>query len=190
MDGNLVAQKSTTVTPRLQLDPRQLPGIGIGNDPSAYDFPWFGDIEEVVLYSRALSAAEVASLAAGPCTPRQGTATAQLVNGVVVGATITDGGCGYTNTAAVLIEGGGGSGATAAAVVTNGVVTGITITDAGVGYTSTPTVYIYPPPRPPDRLGKGRQTLFRGFIAWDELPVAGVGRHAELDESRLAVCCY
>jgi hypothetical protein len=145
MDGTLVAQKATTVIPKLQLNQALVPGIGIGNDASTYDFPCLGDIEEAVLYSRALSAAEVALLAAGPCTPRQATATAQLVNGFVVGATLTDSGCGYTNTPAVVIEGGGGSGATATAVVSNSVVTGITITSAGVGYTSPPTIYIYSP---------------------------------------------
>jgi uncharacterized membrane protein len=62
-----------------------------------------------------------------------------------VGATVTDGGSCYTNTPLVLIQGGGGTGATATAVVNNGVVVGITITDAGIGYTSTPTIYIYSP---------------------------------------------
>jgi hypothetical protein len=62
-----------------------------------------------------------------------------------VAATITDGGCGYTNTPSVLIVGGGGTGATATAVVSNGVVVGVTITDAGIGYTSTPTIYISSP---------------------------------------------
>ncbi len=66
-------------------------------------------------------------------------------NGFVVGATITDSGCDYTNTPFVLIQGGGGAGATATAVVSNGVVVNIIITDAGAGYTSTPTVHIAPP---------------------------------------------
>jgi hypothetical protein len=63
----------------------------------------------------------------------------------VVGATITDGGCGYTNAPPVLIVGGGGTGAAGTAVVSNGVVTGITITNAGFGYTNTPAIYIYFP---------------------------------------------
>jgi hypothetical protein len=67
------------------------------------------------------------------------------VSGFVVGATITDGGSCYTNTPRVLIQGGGGTGATATAVVSNGVVVGITITDAGIGYTNTPTIYVYSP---------------------------------------------
>jgi hypothetical protein len=63
----------------------------------------------------------------------------------VVGATITDDGCGYKNTPLVLILGGGGTGATATAVVSNGVVVNIIITDAGIGYTSIPCIYIYSP---------------------------------------------
>jgi hypothetical protein len=42
-----------------------------------------------------------------------------VVNGILVGATITDPGCGYTNAPLVVIQGGGGSGATQAAIVTN-----------------------------------------------------------------------
>ena len=56
------------------------------------------------------------------CIPHRTTATAVVVNGFVVDATIADSGCGYTNAPLVLIQGGGGSGATATAVITNGVV--------------------------------------------------------------------
>jgi len=79
------------------------------------------------------------------CVPHRATATAQLVNGFVVGASITDPGCGYTNTPLVLILGGGGSGAAATAVVSNGLVSEITVTNAGAGYASTPAIYIYSP---------------------------------------------
>jgi hypothetical protein len=108
-----------------------------------------GVIDDVRVYTRALSASEIQQLYQYEsqilCIPRRATATAEVVNGFVVGATITDGGCGYTNAPAVAIEGGGGSGAIATAVISNGVVVGITIWDAGRGYTSTPTVYIYSP---------------------------------------------
>ena len=80
-----------------------------------------------------------------PCIPHSATATAVLDHGFVVDATITDGGCGYTNTPSVVIQGGGGTGATATAVVSNGVVVNIVITDAGIGYTSTPTIFISSP---------------------------------------------
>jgi hypothetical protein len=144
IDGNPAAQKTTTATPLLNLTPSGETGLGIGNGLNS-DFPMLGEIEEVVLYSRALSPAEVTTLAAGPCPPRRATASAQLVNHFVVGATVTDGGCGYFSVPQVLIQGGGGTGATATAVVSNSVVTGIVITDAGIGYTSTPSVYIYSP---------------------------------------------
>jgi hypothetical protein len=111
---------------------------------------FLGRLDDFRIYNRALSSNEVQQLYAyellpPPCIPYPATATAILTNDFVVGATITDGGCGYTNTPPVLIVGGGGTGAAGTAVVSNGVVTGITITNAGVGYTNTPAVYIYFP---------------------------------------------
>ena len=85
-------------------------------------------------------------LVAEACSPHKATATAILYNGFLVDATITDGGCGYTNPPAVLIQGGGGSGAAATAVVSNGMVVKINITDAGAGYTSAPKIVIGSPP--------------------------------------------
>jgi N-acetylneuraminic acid mutarotase len=84
------------------------------------------------------------------CSPHKAAATAQVVNGFVVGATIIDGGCGYTNAPLVLVQGGGGSGATAAAILSQGVVTGIVVNNAGSGYTSVPTVRIASPPFTPE----------------------------------------
>ena len=72
------------------------------------------------------------------------TATANTIAGFVIGATITNGGSGYTSPPAVTII-GNGTGAAATAVLTEGVVTGITITSAGSGYTGTPTITIAPP---------------------------------------------
>ena len=107
-----------------------------------------GIIEDFRIYNRALSNSEVQQLYAyesvsPACIPHSATATARVDNGFVVDATITDAGCGYTNTPFVLIEGGGGTGAAATTVVSNGVVFKILITDAGTGYTNTPAVYIY-----------------------------------------------
>jgi hypothetical protein len=83
------------------------------------------------------------SPASAMCPPQAAVATATVdTNGTVIAVTVTDSGCGYTNAPAVLLQGGGGSGATATAVVSNGVVTGITVTAAGSGYTSAPTVYV------------------------------------------------
>ena len=70
VNGVLSAEKTTTVTPLLALDPGAVPGIGIGNVQDFYDFPFVGGIDEVVLYNRALSSAEVASL-----VPEPGSAT-------------------------------------------------------------------------------------------------------------------
>lgn len=91
-------------------------------------------------------AANWTSLAAVISThPDAATATANVVNGFVVGANITDNGLGYTNIPIVRFIGGGGSGALATAVVSNGIVTGVTINNPGSGYTNTPIVVIAPP---------------------------------------------
>jgi hypothetical protein len=83
----------------------------------------------------------------GACTPHHATATAILYNtNFVVSATITDPGCGYTNAPQVLIQGGGGSGATATATIANGVVIAINIVTTGSGYTNAPQILIASPP--------------------------------------------
>ena len=108
-----------------------------------------GAIDDVRIYNRALSSSEVAQLYAvesGFCSPHAALATAQLFNGFVVGATITDYGCGYTNAPLVLIEGGGGSNATATATIQNGFVTSINIINPGAGYTNLPDILIASPP--------------------------------------------
>jgi hypothetical protein len=112
---------------------------------------WKGKIDDVRFYNRSLTDTEVQSIyqverIQTPCAPRRATAVAQVVNGFVVGATVTDSGCGYTNSPAVLVVGGGGSGATAQATVSNGRVTGITILTTGSGYTSVPEIRIASPP--------------------------------------------
>ena len=114
-----------------------------------------GAMDDVRIYDRALSSNEVAQLYAiessNFCTPHRATAVPALVNGFVVGATITDGGCGYSNAPLVLIQGGSGAGATATATVNNGRVTAINITGAGIGYTTNPAprIVIASPPFEP-----------------------------------------
>jgi hypothetical protein len=71
-------------------------------------------------------------------------ATANTTAGFVIGATITNGGSGYTSPPAVTIT-GLGSGAAATATLSGGVVTGITITSAGSGYNGGATISIAPP---------------------------------------------
>ena len=79
--------------------------------------------------------------------PTQAYATPQVVNGFVVGGSVTSGGSGYLISPTVtIVPNGSGSNATAVATVSSGVVTGITITDAGIGYTNMPTIVIDPPP--------------------------------------------
>jgi sugar lactone lactonase YvrE len=78
--------------------------------------------------------------------PTQAFATPEVVNGFVVGATVTSGGSGYVTSPAVKIVGGGGTNATAVAQISGGVVTSISMTSAGFGYTNTPTVRIAQPP--------------------------------------------
>jgi len=80
--------------------------------------------------------------------PAQAFAVAQVVNGFVVGATITSGGSSYLTSPAVSIASNdGGTNATGVSEISSaGVVTNIVITDAGIGYTNTPTIEIAPPP--------------------------------------------
>jgi hypothetical protein len=59
-NGVLAVQTSTDIRPFGALQPDQSPGIGIGNlNDGGNNFPFIGDIDEVGLYNRALSAAEV-----------------------------------------------------------------------------------------------------------------------------------
>jgi hypothetical protein len=114
---------------------------------------FYGLIDEPSVYTRALSDGEIAAIynagSAGKCkpapTPQAATATATVLNGFVVGANLSYGGRGYTNTPIVRIFGGGGSGAQAVAVVSNGVVIAVNVMDAGSGYTNTPVIAIAPP---------------------------------------------
>jgi len=80
------------------------------------------------------------------CNRHKAQATAQVVNGVVVGITVTDPGCGYfTRGPAILIQGGGGAGATATAVVVGTQITSINVTSGGCCYTNPPAVAIASP---------------------------------------------
>jgi hypothetical protein len=99
------------------------------------------------------------TIAPPPFPPRKATSTIQIVNGFVVDAKITDGGFGYDSPPAVLVVGGGGSGATAVATVANGVITAITISNPGTGYTSPPVVRIASPPFAP-KLGIETSKVF------------------------------
>lgn len=141
---------------------------------------WNGRIDDVRFYNRALSATEVQALYSYeslPDTqaPRVATASSQVVNGFVVGATIIDGGQGYTNAPRVNFVGGGGSGATATATIdANGSVTAISIRNTGSGYTNSPLVVIDPPPFPP-KSAYATATVVNGFVVGVSITNGGYG---------------
>jgi hypothetical protein len=141
----------------------------------------------ILIVAGPRGSAEVGSLVFGPCVPHQATATARVDSGFVVAATITEGGCGYTSTPLVLIQGGGGTGATGTAVVSNGVVVQVNMTDAGFGYTSTPSVYIYSPFGPRTELVKAVRPSFSELMPGTNLSDTGFGRFGHVDESRLGL---
>jgi hypothetical protein len=59
-NGVLAAQITTSVRPFGALLPDESPGVGIGNvNDGGNNFPFAGEIDEVALYDRALSADEV-----------------------------------------------------------------------------------------------------------------------------------
>jgi len=71
-NGVLADQTVTGVRPFGNLIPGDSPGVGIGNVNDGFNnFPFAGDIDEISLYNRALSANEIASLyhagSAGKC---------------------------------------------------------------------------------------------------------------------------
>lgn len=106
--------------------------------------------------------------------PRIATGTLQIVNGFVVGATVTDGGSGYLVAPVITVSGGGGTGATARATVVNGTITAITIQDPGSGYTSIPSLTIAPPPFPPRKAEAVAQTV-NGFVVGASITDGGFG---------------
>jgi len=60
VDGVIAAQMTTAVRPIGDLDPASTPGVGIGNTSgTSYNFPFNGLIDEVGVYSRALSQTEI-----------------------------------------------------------------------------------------------------------------------------------
>jgi hypothetical protein len=86
-------------------------------------------------------------LSDGPSRPAR--ATAQIVDGFLVGIDLIDGGKDYYEPPAIRIVGGAGSGATAVAQIFDGAVTGFTITSAGFGYSTDAEVRIASPPFDP-----------------------------------------
>lgn len=69
-----------------------------------------------------------------------GSATATVAAGAVTAIAVTSGGSGYVTAPAVILTGGGGSGATATATVLNGAIATINVTSGGSAYTTPPAV--------------------------------------------------
>jgi|GEM_PF-1135958 len=62
-NGVLAVQTNTTIRPFGSLQAGQSPGVGIGNvNDGANNFPFLGDIDEISLYNRALSAGEIQAI--------------------------------------------------------------------------------------------------------------------------------
>jgi Concanavalin A-like lectin/glucanases superfamily len=154
--------------------------FGRSSRETTFGYFWFnGSIDDVRLYNRALSDAEVKALYDYESVPQpdQATATATVVNGFVVGATITDGGYGYVAAPSVQLLGGGGTGATATASISNSIVTAITITNPGKGYTNAPIIAIDMPPSPPPiaRQATATASVVGGFVVGATISDPGSG---------------
>jgi sugar lactone lactonase YvrE len=125
-------------------------------------------------YGSATSAVATLTMSIPAENPATATASPEVVNGFVVGATITFPGAGYTNAPEVSIVGGNGSGATATSSISNGVVVAITIVNPGSGYTGTPAIVIEPPPYPPTQ-AVGIAVVINGFVTGVDITVQGYG---------------
>jgi len=62
VNGEQLAATNTTVNPLGDLDPTQNPGIGIGNYQAGGNGPFHGMIDEMALYSRALSPRQIRAI--------------------------------------------------------------------------------------------------------------------------------
>jgi hypothetical protein len=86
INGELVAQTNTTIRPMGPLSGPN-PSLSIGNAPGTAGFPFDGWIDEIALYSRALSQDEIQSIyaagAAGKCAPTPPPACDPLPTGAV-----------------------------------------------------------------------------------------------------------
>jgi len=138
-----------------------------------------GAMKSFAYYNRALTDFEVKALdeysnPKPPLYPHNAYAVAQVVNGFIVGATITDGGYGYISNPTVTIAGGGGVGAKATSIQVNGIVTSVKITNTGSGYTSAPTITIAPPPTPP-RKATATSQMVNGFVVGIKITESGSG---------------
>lgn len=93
-NGSVAAEKLTSVRPRGDIDPLNQPTISIGNTPDG-SFPFIGLIDEVLVYSRALSHAEIQGLALIPPSPpvitTQPASQTIIVGGTAAFSVVADG---------------------------------------------------------------------------------------------------
>lgn len=106
--------------------------------------------------------------------PTVATATARVINGFIVGITVTDGGSGYQEAPRVRITGGGGSGAVAVAQVGGGAVTAIDVVSPGIDFAGPPSVQIDPPPLPV-RNASAIAEIVNGFLVGLRFTQRGYG---------------
>jgi hypothetical protein len=112
------------------------------------------DVVVTNAYGRLTSSAATLTVTLKPATA----ALIVTTNGFITGATLLDGGCGYSSAPAISFSGQGGSGATGFAQISNGTVTNIVVTSAGSGYPTDALLLIAPPVFPSLRIAQG---LFR-----------------------------
>lgn len=106
--------------------------------------PWVGTANTTTNKATLLNVQTTSGvLAVGQVLTGTGMPAGTFVQGIadaVGSVTITGGGTGYVQGAAVVFTGGGGQGAAGTLNVTDGVVDSITMTSYGFGYTSAPVV--------------------------------------------------
>jgi hypothetical protein len=172
LDGIFVTNDAPTL-----ITPGTPTSFEVGSGGSSARF-FKGAIDEVRIYDRVLSMAEVQQLydfSAAGCPPRTAIAAATVSSGFVISVNVTDGGCGYSNAPLVQIVGGGGTGATATATVANGMVVDITITDAGSGYFSAPAIVLSAPAQCSAHSATAVATVTNGFVIAAEIIDTGCG---------------
>ena len=84
--------------------------------------------------------------------PRIAIVKPEVFNGFVVGASLVDGGKGYTETPRIFFSDANGTGAVGSAIVEDGVVIAVDIIKAGLGYSSEVVMRVDPPPFNPEAI--------------------------------------
>ena len=139
---------------------------------------WPGAANDFRIYNRGLSAGEVAALynleSTFPNEPRLATLEANITNGFIVSFNVIDAGTGYSTNPVIVIQGGGGSGASAVAMVTNGHIASVTVLNPGRNYSSSPTILVDAPPHP-QRQAQAQAELAGPFVVAATVSDHGAG---------------